>query len=186
VYPADKPSNCVPRYNPPLWNYLFQTTICNAALIWIDQGHSTKKKGGHLKFRMKLASQLMAHASASKHVSPADGFGVRTALENHVVTSTNGCNGIHDVLSQTTKECKVCMSRGRIAVASGGRKALQELSVNSVRIDQDGGKSRRSQPPRTRYGCTACRIHICQSEQCWKDHIQASKVVNTEDLVIST
>jgi hypothetical protein len=25
----------------PLWNYLFQTTICNAALIWMDQGHST-------------------------------------------------------------------------------------------------------------------------------------------------
>ena len=49
----------------PLWNYLFQTTICNAALIWMDQGHSTNKKGGHLKFRKKLASQLMAHSSSS-------------------------------------------------------------------------------------------------------------------------
>jgi hypothetical protein len=50
----------------PLWNYLFQTTICNAALIWMDQGHSTKKKSGNLKFRTKLASQLMAHSSSSK------------------------------------------------------------------------------------------------------------------------
>jgi hypothetical protein len=34
----------------PLWNYLFETTICNAALIWLDRGHSTKKKSGHFKF----------------------------------------------------------------------------------------------------------------------------------------
>jgi len=71
----------------PLWNYLFQTTICNAALIWIDQGHSTKKKGGHLKFRTKLASQLMAHSSSSKYTSPADGFGVRTNLVSHIMIS---------------------------------------------------------------------------------------------------
>ena len=47
----------------------FQTTIRNAALIWMDQGHSTKKKGGNLKFRTKLASQLMAYSSAPKHAS---------------------------------------------------------------------------------------------------------------------
>jgi hypothetical protein len=30
----------------PLWDYLFQTTIYNAALIWIDQRHSTKRREG--------------------------------------------------------------------------------------------------------------------------------------------
>ena len=68
----------------PLWNYLFQTTICNAALIWIDQGSSTKKKSGHLDFRKKLATQLMTYSSSSKHTSPIDGMGVRTNLQNHV------------------------------------------------------------------------------------------------------
>src|SRR6266480_7562838 len=58
----------------PLWNYLFHTIICNAALIWMDQGHLMKKKGGHLKFRTKLASQLIAHLSSSKHTSPVDGL----------------------------------------------------------------------------------------------------------------
>ena len=83
----------------PLWNYLFQTTICNAALIWMDQGHSTKKKGGHLKFHTKLALQLMAHSSSSKYTPPIDGFGVRTNLASHVTISRDGCGGIHEVIS---------------------------------------------------------------------------------------
>jgi len=96
----------------PLWDYLFQTTICNAALIWMDQGHSTKKKGGHLKFRTKLASQLMAHSSSSKHTSPVDGFGVHTNLASHVTTSRDGCGGTHEVLSRDGKACKACMAQG--------------------------------------------------------------------------
>jgi hypothetical protein len=155
----------------PLWNYLFQTTICNAALIWMDQGSSTKKKGGHLDFRKKLATQLMTHSSSSKYTSPIDGFGVRTNLQNHVITSTNACNGVCVILSQTAKECKACMAQGRTAQASGKRMAMQELSVNSVRINQDGEKARRSRPPRTRYGCSVCQIHLCQGGSCWGEHI---------------
>ena len=160
----------------PLWNYLLQTTICNAALIWMDQGHSTKKGGGHLKFRTKLASQLMAHSSSFKHASPIDGFGVRTNIRNHIITSKNGCNGTHDVISQSAKECKACMAQGRTAQASGKRMVLQELSNNSVRINQNGEKSRRPRPPRTRYGCSTCQIHLCQGGTCWEEHIQSSKL----------
>jgi len=155
----------------PLWNYLFQTTICNAALIWIDQGSSTKKKGGHLDFRKKLATQLMAHSSSSTYTSPIDGFGVRTNLQNHVVTSTNACNGVRIILSQIAKECKACMTQGRTAQASGKRIVMQELSVNSVRIKEDGEKVRRSRPPRTKYGCSVCLIHLCQGGPCWEEHI---------------
>src|SRR6266513_1156154 len=96
----------------PLWNYLFQTTICNAALIWMDQGHSTKKRGGHLQFRTKLASQLMAYSSSSKYTPPVDGFGVRTNLASHVTTRRDGCGGTHEVLSQNGKACKACMAQG--------------------------------------------------------------------------
>jgi hypothetical protein len=157
----------------PLWNYLFQTTICNAALIWIDQGHSTKKKGGHLKFRTKLASQLMAYSSSFKHASPIDGFGVRTNLRNHI---RNGCNGTHNVISKSAKEYKACMTQGRTAQTSGNRKVLQELSENSVRINQNGEKLRRPRPPRTRYGCSACQIHLYQGGTCWEEHTQLSQL----------
>ena len=66
----------------------------------------------------------MAHLSASKYTSLANGFRVRTILETYVIISTNDCNGSHDVLSQTTKECKACMSRGRLVVINGERRAL--------------------------------------------------------------
>ena len=161
----------------PLWDYLFQTTICNLALIWIDQGHSTKQNGGHLKFRKKLASQLMAHASSSKHISPIDGFGVRTNLKTHIIISKNGCSGIHEPISQTANECKACMAQGRTAQACGKREALRELSENSIRFNQNGEKSRRSRPPRTKYGCSVCQIHLCRGGTCWEEHTQLSKLI---------
>jgi hypothetical protein len=159
----------------PLWNYLFQTTICNAALIWIDQGHSTKKDKGHLKFRKKLASQLMAHSSSFKHTSPIDGFGVRTNLETHIIASRNGCSGTHEYISRTAGECKACMAQGRTAQASEKRKVLQELSENSIQFNQNGEKSRRPRPPRTKYGCSVCQIHLCKGGTCWEEHTQLSK-----------
>jgi hypothetical protein len=162
----------------PLWNYLFQTTICNLALIWMDQGHSTKKNGGHLKFRTKLASQLMAHSSSSKYASPIDGFGVRTNLKNHTITSRNGCGGIHDFISRTASECKACMAQGRTAQACEKRKVLQELSENSIQFNQNGEKSRRPRPPRTKYGCSVCQIHLCKGGSCWEEHTQLSKLID--------
>ena len=65
----------------------------------MDQGHLTKKKGGHLKFRTKLAAQLIAHSSSSKYTSPVDGFGVHINLVSHVIISRDGCGGIHEIIS---------------------------------------------------------------------------------------
>jgi hypothetical protein len=162
----------------PLWNYLFQTTICNAALIWMDEGHSTKKKGGHLKFRARLASQLMAHSSSSNYTSPVDGFGIRTNLASHITISRDGCSGTHEMISRDAKACKACMAQGRTAQVGEKRKPLYKLSENSVRIGQDGEKSRKPRPPRTKYGCSACQIHLCKEGTCWGEHKQLSKVVD--------
>ncbi len=160
----------------PLWNYLFQTTICNAALIWIDQGHSTKQKGGHLKFRTKLASQLMAHSSSSKYTTPVDGFGVRTNLTSHVTTSREGCGGRHEVISQNAKACKACMAQGRKAQGGEKRKVLCELSENSVRVNQEGEKSRKPRAPRTKYGCSVYQINLYQGGTCWQEYTELLSV----------
>ena len=109
----------------------------------MDQGHSTKKKGGHLKFHTRLASQLMAYSSSFKYTSPVDGFGIHTNLVSHVTTSRDGCGGIHEVLSQDVKPCKACMAQDQRAQGGEKRKVLCELSVNSVRINQDGERSRK-------------------------------------------
>ena len=62
------------------------------------------------------------------------------------------------------------------AIDSSNPEDLQELSVNSVRINQNGEKSRRPRPPRTRYGCSVCQIHLCQEGTCWEEHTQLSKL----------
>ena len=120
----------------PLWNYLFQTTIYNAALIWMDQGYLIKKKGGHLKFHIKLASQLMAHSSSSKYTSPVDRFGVHINLVSHITTSRDGYRGTHEVLSWDGKACKAYMAHGQRAQGGEKRKALCKLSENYVWINQ--------------------------------------------------
>ena len=78
----------------------------------MDQGHSTKKKGGHLKFHIKLASQLMAYSSSFKYTTPVDRFGVHMNLASYVMVSRDGCGGVHEVISQDGKECKACMAQG--------------------------------------------------------------------------
>ena len=120
---------------------------------------------------MKLATQLMAHSFFFKHTFLIDGIEVRTNLQNQIIISTNACNGVCEILSQIAKECKACMAQGRTAQASGKRIAMQELSVNSVRIKEGGEKVRRSRPPGTRYGCSVCQIHLCQGGPCWEEHI---------------
>jgi Transposase IS4 len=161
----------------PLWYNLLHVTICNAALIWMDRGFSSKQKGGHLDFRIKLASQLMSHSSSHNYTCPIDGFGVQTNLKNHVIASLDTCGGVHEVLSKVAKECKACMAQGRTTQAGWKRKALQELSVNSAQINEDGERSRIPRPPRTRYGCSVCQIRLCQLGPCWEEHIQQSKLV---------
>ena len=69
-----------------------------------------KKKGGHLKFRTKLASQLMAYSSSLKYTSLVDGFRVQTNLASHVTISRDGCGGTHEVISLDRKACKACMA----------------------------------------------------------------------------
>ena len=144
----------------------------------MDQGHLTKKKGGHLKFRTKLASQLMAHSSSSKYTSPVDGFGVHMNLISHIMIRRDGCSGTHEIISRDAKECKAYMTQGRTAQAGEKRKVLCKLSENSVRTNQDGEKLRRSRPPRTKYGCLVCQIYLYKEGTCWEEHTQLSKVVD--------
>ena len=60
-----------------------------------------------MKFHTKLASQLIAYSSSSKHISPVNGFGVHTNLASHIMISRDGYSGIYELISQDAKECKV-------------------------------------------------------------------------------
>jgi hypothetical protein len=70
------------------------------------------------------------------------------------------------------------LTQGRTAQACEKRKVLQELSENSIRFNQNGEKSRRPRPPRTKYGCSVCQIHLCKGGSCWEEHTQLSKLID--------
>jgi hypothetical protein len=58
----------------------------------------------------------------------------------NLITSMNAGNGVCIIGSQIAKECKACIAQGRTAQLSGKRIVMQELSVNYVRIEEDGKK----------------------------------------------
>src|SRR5438876_448675 len=102
----------------------------------------------------------MAHSSSFKYTFLIDEFGVRTNLASYIIISRDSCSGTHEIISRDIKKCKTCMAQDRTVQISEKRKVLYKLSENSVRINQDEEKSKRPRPPRIKYGCSVCQIHL--------------------------
>jgi hypothetical protein len=77
------------------------------------------------------------------------------------------------VLSKDAKTCKACQAAKRGVQLGTKRKALEELSANSVQFRPNGVKKRQYQARRTRYGCNIYQIHLCKEGDCWFEHIHA-------------
>ena len=118
----------------------------------------------------------MKHTHTHAHSTPKEAAtGVRTQLERHVQPSSaaDECQGTIVFLSKKQKECKACQANSRIASSRPKRKALEELSPNSV--NQIGAIStRRARPKRTCFGCSICNILLCQYSICWQEHVAKS------------
>lgn len=123
----------------------------------------------------------MKHTTSANYTLPIDGMGVWTNLASYCKsTSQNDCEGNHIVLSENHKECKACCARSRYTSAGTKRKPLSDLSENSINVRANGEKTRRIRPPRTRYGCSKCKIHLCQFGPCWQEHIKAKPLERHE------
>jgi hypothetical protein len=164
----------------PLWRYLFETALSNAAKAWLESGHGNTKRSGHYHFRQACANSLMTFGTDKRPLPPK----MRASLSNSITeerlhaqqvtqtsdTSQNQCGGVHKVLSTNHKACVICLKNSRTAAFRSERTPLSELSNNSVRI-RDGIKSKRVRAPRTRYGCSNCLISICNNQKCWNSHV---------------
>ena len=71
-------------------------------------------------------------------------------------------------MGEKKKHCDMCVAAKRKAKHVTKRKALSELSTNTIRA-----KTRREQYPKSIYGCALCGIHLCNKNRCWVEHIQA-------------
>ena len=151
----------------PLWHFLLDTTITNAYKIahcrperpnaepWEDLSHK--------RFRTRLASQLF---DQSERIGAP--FQPREALSKHIHPARESDHGLCVNLDRGNKPCMACMCNKGTTQSQYARKPLAELATNSIRA----GK-RRERPPRSRYGCRLCGIHLCSKLGCWREHIEA-------------
>jgi len=179
----------------PLWNYLFQTVVCNAALLFIRQpSNPSSKKSGHKKFRDTLAAALMLHSTSKPAGIPSNGIGkkipIQKAIEAAAATVTSIEPSRYIVLYSENvrmdyitlpgghKACSACQASNRDTAKGTERKALGELSLNSIvfrQEDSDIKRYRKRRPPRSSYGCRYCKVRLCRTLLCWNEHLDACR-----------
>jgi Transposase IS4 len=163
----------------PLFRYLIETTVSNASKLWLSINNQSTKRSGRYHFREACAYGFMAYGSETRIVPQAMIDKIEQCLsrakrDSPQVTPvqhsmTSGCQGEHKVLSQNVRSCAVCLRDGRKA-AGTARKPLSELNSNSLRGIAEFRRARKN-TPRTRYGCSICKIFICNVARCWSSHV---------------
>jgi hypothetical protein len=162
----------------PLFMFLFQTSLSNAAKLWIDErarrlGEPTsKKKNQTLEFRIQVARRLLAGTKAApRGLRGVQSDGSTTALN----TGQNTCSGPTSMGWKDAKICTSCQSSGRrILKRKFGEISSSELnSRQGSSQESQSSQGSQSRPKRTRYGCSTCRVAICNDSICWQDHMAA-------------
>jgi hypothetical protein len=184
----------------PYWCFLLHTTIANLSLIWMRQpGSPSSKKSGHLTFMREVFTSLMAYGRAQDHTLPVGGQGRRTDVSQAGAAAAATSVSIPPLIDCTNqrlekalnkhgkplydgKDCRVCQSGGKVAKTVKKRKALGELSINSVEWEQNEGishKRRRLHVPRTTFACSGCKMSLCKEGDCFKRHVELSRAANS-------
>jgi hypothetical protein len=155
----------------PLWNYLRETTITNAYIIWRAESKTTigitSTRSMHFHFCNDLAVALMActrveeiGSKRKREVSPPPA----------VISQATGQIGCQEVSLMPSKKlgyCDSCQIAHRHP--KGIRKPLGELSVNSLRGNSNI-KERQKRPHQTRFKCSTCLVFLCNTNLCIREH----------------
>jgi hypothetical protein len=81
---------------------------------------------------------------------------------------SKNCGSVHKLLSTKYIPYAACIQASRKA-SIRPRKVLGELSINS--LHKKGGEIKhKTRAPRTRYGCSNCKIFLCNLGLCWSFH----------------
>ena len=156
----------------PLWHFLLDTTVCNCFKIAsaTPQRPYTELQSHdrHKTFNMELinglyenSERLHAPACPRRSMKPN-----KLSLLVHKAPAFQHEKLLR--LGDDPKACEACNSAGRVVVNVLKRKPLTELSNTSI----TGGK-RRNRVPRSIHGCALCKIHLCNTDRCWNEHIEA-------------
>ena len=156
----------------PLWHFLLNTTIVNSyKIINITELRpyaKLRKHDSHRLFRIKLIQELYDHFT--RIASSPEGF---KNYKSKKLAQLVRCappieHGIRVQLNKVKRYCVPCSINHRIAQKVSVRKPLKKLSMNTILT-----KKRRYRSPKTNSGCKLCRMIICKSITCWREHLEA-------------
>ena len=156
----------------PLWHFLLDTTMVDSYKIIntteLRRYAELRKHGSHRLFRMDLIQKLYDHST--RMTSSLWGLKdyKRKELAQLVRCASPIEHGIRVQLSESTHYCVPCSIGHRIARKTSVRKPLQELFMNSILA-----KKRRQRSSKISLGCKLCRMFICKSIMCWREHLEA-------------
>ena len=138
----------------PLWHLLLDLATTNAFLIYVSNPQQPwgpfRKNHLHRQFRRELVIGLINH---SERLTPPS---IRSRpLSDHIHQARPREHQLVR-LSDKAEPCRACIAAGRrvskqFGKAAPKRKALGELSTNSVLQGKKAGK-RKERPPRSRWG----------------------------------
>lgn len=133
----------------PLWFFLFNLVLYNCYRLSSFFGGHTKT-GGHRKFLESLIKGLFD--SSAKPIRKDD----RTP-SMRVNNIQIGPHGPKPTQLGKKRTCSACAAAGR----KRRRVALEEVSPNAPR-----------RTPQTNFGCELCKIPLCQTGECWEEHLK--------------
>jgi hypothetical protein len=132
----------------PLFDFMLQASIVNAAKLWVLSGGRSTKQSGHLQYRMRLANQLLSHIRSGK---PQDSPSDSQDTENASICQ-------HKVIFMSPRQCTSCKAFGRPPLRELSQSEMNERSI------------KRRDLPRTHFGCELHKIAICNNRVCWLSH----------------
>ena len=155
-----------------LWHFLLNITIVNSYkiinTIELRLYAEFRKHGSHRLFRMELIQELYDYFT--RIASLFEGFKhyKKQKLAQLVRRVPSIEHGIRVQLSENRHYCVLCLISHRNARKITARKPLENLSLNSILAEK-----RRQRCFLTSLGCRLCRMYICKSITCWREHLEA-------------
>lgn len=153
-----------------LWSFLLDAACVNAFLLSVHSSQEPRYVQ-HRKFRKDLVGALFEMAADLEPRRFVDNSGTRISLNERVSTATVEEHRLIRLADSENKHnyCAVCQVTGKKASAiQSRRKPFKEMSKNSVRGGSNGRPiERKTKPPKSRFGCSACGVFLCRSHDCW-------------------
>ena len=162
----------------PLLHFLLDTAISNCFLLsfYCSTNCCEGRHDGHKQFWIDFCNALFKrsiHLHWKRKAPKLDAPPLRRGTDDIIWVPTQ----LHQLIKLSNKDvnCSACVEAGRYTQVErqGGRKPLSDLSPNTTRKPRDSKEwERRGRAPRTRFGCSICKILFCRNDACWQPHIE--------------